>query len=254
MNPDPREGAPALRVAVAEDEPLARERLIRLLREAGCSVIVELPDGISLLAWLREGQPVDALFVDVHMPGASAFEALTELGPGQALPPLVFVSAFPEYALRAFEVMALDYLLKPVSPERLEQTLCRLRAGDASRLPERESAKPRSPGDRFPAKAGEGHVILDLQRVSHFEVIHEKVWAWVKGTQYRTTWRSLAEVEGAFSHSRLLRIQRHLLLRPEAILAVKPLSGGRASVRIAEGIDLEVSRDAFRVLKETLGL
>jgi two-component system LytT family response regulator/two-component system response regulator AlgR len=254
MNPDPGAGKSALRVAVAEDEPLARERLIRLLQEAGCDIAADLTDGLSLLAWLKGGHAVDALFVDVHMPGASAFEALTELGPDQPLPPLVFVSAFPEHALRAFDVMALDYLLKPVSPERLEQTLCRLRAGAASRAPGRESVKTRNPRDRFPAKAGEGHVILDLQRVSHFEVIQDKVWAWVKGTKYRTTWRSLAEVEDAFSQSSLLRIQRHLLLRSEAVLAVKPLFGGRACVRVGGGIDLDVSRDAFRALKEILGL
>lgn len=240
-----------LKVVVAEDEPLARERLLRLLREAGCEVVASLPDGPGLIDWLQRKETVDALFLDIHMPGGTAFETLAELEPGQGVPPLVFVSAFPEHALRAFEVKALDYLLKPVSPERLAQTLERLREGETSRP---RASAPRNPKDRFPAKAGEGHVILDLRRVTHFEVSQEIVSAWVKGTAYRTSWRSLAEVEAAFPEADFLRIQRHVLLRPEAVLALKPLFGGRTSARVGEGLDLEVSRKATPQLKVRLGL
>ncbi len=236
-----------LSIAVAEDEPLARERLLRLLKEAGCEIVADFSDGAALAAWLREPPAVDALFLDVHMPGATAFEALAE---ASNHPPLVFVSAYPEHALRAFEVRALDYLLKPVSPERLTETLTRLRDGE----PPRTSTPVRHPRDRFPAKAGEGHVVLDLRRVSHFEVAQGVVWAWVKGTPYRTSWRSLAEVEAAFPEADLLRIQRHVMLRPEAVLALKPLYGGRASARVGDGLDLEVSRTATPQLKERIGL
>lgn len=236
-----------LAVAVAEDEPLARERILRLLREANCAIVAEFSEGPSLAAWLQTRPVVDALFLDVHMPGASAFEALAEAGPG--FPPLVFVSAYPEHALRAFEVRAVDFLLKPVSSERLAETLARLRRGEPPRLP---TAK--GPADRFPAKAGDGHVVLDLRRVSHFELTQEVVWAWAKGCRFRTTWRSLAEVESAFPDAGLLRIQRNILLRPEAVLALRPLFGGRASVRIGDGQDLEVSRAATPPVKARMGL
>ncbi|HET8901660.1 MAG TPA: response regulator, partial [Holophagaceae bacterium] len=68
-----------LRVALADDEPLARARLSRLLREAGCEVIAELEDGAAVLAWLREAPPVDALFLDISMPGATGLEVMAEL-------------------------------------------------------------------------------------------------------------------------------------------------------------------------------
>jgi DNA-binding LytR/AlgR family response regulator len=167
---------------------------------------------------------------------------------------LVFVTAHPEHSLRAFDVAAVDYLLKPVEPARLARTLQRLRHGPA---PTAAKAEPQSlpvPTHRFPARAGEGHVFLDLRRVTHFEVISEVAWAWAQGKKYRTSWRSLAEVEGAFPGTPFLRIQRHILLRPAMVLALKPLFGGRAEVRLGEGIELEVSRTSAPKLKEMLGM
>jgi two-component system LytT family response regulator/two-component system response regulator AlgR len=103
-------------------------------------------------------------------------------------------------------------------------------------------------------KAGDGHVFLDLRRVSHFEVEDEVVWAWSQGQRHRTDWTSLGEVEEAFPAAGLMRIQRHLLLRPEAVLGLKPIDGGRATVRVGDGLDLEVSRSVTPKLKELLGL
>ena len=82
----------------------------------------------------------------------------------------------------------------------------------------------------------------------------EVVWAWVAGGRHRTAWTTLAEVETAFPGAGLIRIQRHLLLRTEAVLGLKPLEGGRASVRVADGVDLEVSRSVTPRMKEVLGL
>jgi two-component system LytT family response regulator/two-component system response regulator AlgR len=238
-----------LRVALADDEPLARTRLARLLREAGCEVKAELVDGPSVLAWLKEAPELDALFLDIQMPGATGLEVAVELEDCRNCPPVVFVTAHSEHAVRAFEAAAVDYILKPVSAERLAKCLARLREGGPKRL-ETAGAAPQ----RFPVKAGEGHVFLDLKRTTHFEVETEVVWAWAAGSRHRTAWTTLAEVEAAFSAARLLRIQRHLLLRPEAVLGLRPLEGGRASVRVGEGLDLEVSRSATPILKELLGL
>ena len=236
-----------LRVALADDEPLARTRLSRLLREAGCEVIAELEDGAAVLAWLRHAPAVEAIFLDIHMPGATGLEVMAELPPRL---PVIFVTAFAEHAVRAFEAAAVDYVLKPVSAERLAKSLARLRERPASPLPLHGAP----PGGRYPAKAGEGHVFLDLRRTSHFEVEDEVVWAWCGGTRFRTSWSTLAEVEQAFPSGGLLRIQRHLLLRPEAVLGLRPLDGGRAAIRIAEGLELETSRTATPRLKELLGL
>ncbi|HJW43520.1 MAG TPA: response regulator, partial [Geothrix sp.] len=104
-----------LKVLVVDDEPLARERLSRLLQEAGCDLIGELGDGVALLDWLKEPHEVDVIFLDIQMPGLSGLEVLAEVPDG---PPVVFVTAYSSYAVRAFELAAVDYLLKPVFEDR----------------------------------------------------------------------------------------------------------------------------------------
>ncbi len=243
-----------LRVALADDEPLARSRLGRLLREAGCEVAAELPDGPSLLAFLQDHPRLDAIFLDIQMPGASGLELAAEMREMSRPPAVVFVTAFSEHAVRAFELEAADYVMKPVSAPRLAQTLARLRPQEAPSSPHGPRTAPAAHPARFPVKAGEGHVFLDLKRVSHFEVEDEVVFAWSGGQRHRTDWSSLGEVEAAFPESGLVRIQRHLLLRPEAVLGLKPIEGGRAAVRVGDGLDLEVSRSVTPRLKERLGL
>jgi len=245
-----------LKVALADDEPLARTRLARLLREAGCEVLGELPDGPSLLAWLKDAPALDGLFLDIQMPGATGLEVVAEL-PSPL--PVVFVTAFSEHAVRAFDTHAVDYILKPIAADRLQRALDRLREG---RVPRRSAAELHAilPGGttRFPVRAGDGHVFLDLKKTTHFDVEDEMVWAHALGAgkpqRFRTPWTTLAEVEQAFPAAGLVRIQRHLLLRPEAVLGLKPIEGGRALVRVAEGVDLEVSRSVTPRLKELLGL
>lgn len=241
-----------LKVAFAEDEPLARERLARMLAEGGCEVAGAFRNGLELLEWLRAGNRPDALFLDIQMPGLSGLELLAEVPDA---PPTVFVTAFSEHAVRAFELAAVDYLVKPVFEDRLQKCLERL----GQRLvPALEPAQARSLGisvtERFPVKAGEGHVFLEFRRVSHFEVVENVVSAWSGGRSFRTAWTALREVEEAFPAAELVRIQRHLLLRPQAVLGWKSLLGGRASVRVAEGQDLEVSRNSAPRLRKLLGL
>jgi two-component system LytT family response regulator/two-component system response regulator AlgR len=237
--------------SLADDEPLARKRLGRLLREAGCEVLAEFAQGQEVLECFARGQEADALFLDIQMPGLTGLEVLAELTDP---PPVVFVTAHIHYAIQAFEAAALDYLLKPVAEDRLAKTLERLRHRE---IPRRKGAElaallPHG-GDRFPVRAGEGFVFLDLRKVTHFEVSEEVVYAW-SGERFRTNWTSLAEVEAVFPGEDLLRIHRHLLVRPSTISGFKPLLGGRGEVRVTGGKTLEVSRSSVPKLRSILGL
>jgi two-component system LytT family response regulator/two-component system response regulator AlgR len=234
----------ALRVLVAEDEPFNRRRLTRLLREAGCEVVAELEDGPAVLDWLARGEGVDALFLDIQMPGLTGLDVVADL-PRPF--PVVFVTAYAEHAVRAFEQAAMDYLLKPVTAERLGVSLQRLRA-----LAGREAgARPLGPA-RFPVKAGDGVVLVDLARTTHFEFEDDAVWAFA-GERMRTTWKTLAEAQAALG-ARVVRGHRHLLIRPEAVVGLKAGDSGRLHVRLAGGTELEVSRGAAPGLKARLGL
>jgi len=240
-----------LRVVLADDEPLARKRLARLLKEAGCDVVAELAGSAATLDWFVQDGGGDALFLDIQMPGLSGLEVLAEL---QDPPPVVFVTAHVQYAVQAFEAAAVDYLLKPVTEDRLSKTLERLRHHQIPRRrgPELAALIP-APSPRFPVRAGEGFVFLDLRKVSHFEVEDEVVYAWA-GDRYKTSWTTLLEIEQAFPEEGLMKVHRHLLVRPQAILGFKPLLGGRGDITVAGGRVLPVSRNAAPKLKSLLGL
>lgn len=242
-----------LRVALADDEPIALNRLGRLLREAGCEVVKEAGDGRELLEWMEREKPqLDALFLDIAMPSLSGLEVLAEL---ESPPPIVFVTANAEHAVQAFEHAAMDYLVKPVTAERLAKTLQRLQGGQVPRPTGSDLKALMPPGQvRFPVKAGEGKLLLELKRVTHFEVVDQVVWAHTGKQKFRTTWVSLTEVEDAFPQAGLMRIQRHLLLRPEAVIGIRSLPSGRRAVLVSDGVELEASRSAAHSLKQRLGL
>jgi two-component system LytT family response regulator/two-component system response regulator AlgR len=237
-----------LRVLVAEDEPFNLRRLTRLLREAGCEVVAELEDGPSVLDWLARGEPVDALFLDIQMPGLTGLEVSADL-PRPC--PVVFVTAYAEHAVRAFEQAATDYLLKPVTTGRLAATLQRLRARAGQEAGRQVEARPTGPF-RFPVKAGAGVVLVDFAKTTHFVFEDEAVWAFA-GERLRTTWKTLADAELALGH-RVVRGHRHLLIRPEAIVGVRAGDSGRLRARLAGGAEVEVSRGAAPGLKARLGL
>jgi DNA-binding LytR/AlgR family response regulator len=238
----------ALRVAVAEDEPMNLKRLVRLLESEKCEVVAVFEDGDAVLQWAQARPDVDALFLDIRMPGASGLDVLRALDPPL---PVVFVTAHAEHAVEAFDQAAADYLLKPVTAQRLEKCLDRLRARTAP-PPGHERPREGRPA-RYAVKAGEGVVFLDLAKTSHFEVVAGVVWAHAAG-RFQTLWKTLTEAEAALPGRGLMRLHRHLLVRPEIILGVKPLWGGRLLVTLPGGVELESSRGAVPKLKERLGL
>ncbi|GLH71302.1 DNA-binding response regulator [Geothrix rubra] len=238
-----------LRTLVVDDEPLARERLSRLLKEAECEVVGELGDGVSLLHWLKDPEPVDVIFLDIQMPGLSGMEVLAEVPDG---PPVVFVTAFSSYAVRAFELAAVDYLLKPVFEDRLEKCLQRLRDRLVRPLSPSELKTLLPPPVRFPIRAGDGEIYMELDLVTHFELENDRVWACRGQNRYLTRWAALAEVEQAFPEDGLLRIQRHLLLRPKMVKGIRPASVGRIKVMVAPKVELLVSRAMTPRAKECI--
>jgi DNA-binding LytR/AlgR family response regulator len=228
-----------LNALVVDDEPLARERLSRLLREAECTVVGELGDGLALLQWLQQPYEVDVIFMDIQMPGPNGMEVLAEI---PTCPPVVFVTAHSNYAVRAFELAAVDYLLKPVFEDRLAKCLQRLRDHLIRPLSPTELKTLLPPPVRFPIRVDDGEIFMELELITHFEVEDERVWACRGLNRYETRWTSLAEVEEAFPEDGMLRIQRHLLLRPQMVKGIRPTSVGRIKVLIAPKVELTVSR------------
>lgn len=238
-----------LKVAIADDEPLARERIIRMLKECGCEVIGEFQDGEDLLSWLRSGNEVDVIYIDIQMPGILGIDIIKYLPTGF---PVVLVTAHPEHAVDAFDVDAVDYLVKPIFKDRVERSVCRVR--ELLKAKNTDSRSSVTNVSKFPIKTSGGYVFVEIGKVLYFEVDKTAVWAWVGGKRCRTKWVTLSEVESTFPNLGFLRIQRQILLRPEKILGLRSLPGGRCKVLVGEGVELEVSRNMTPTVRAFLGL
>lgn len=239
----------ALRVAVAEDEPMNMRRLRRLLQECGCEVIASSENGLELEEWMTTHPEVDALFLDIQMPGLDGLSLRASLDPEI---PVVFVTAHAQHAVDAYELDAVDFLLKPATTERLAKSLAKVRRAlnRQRELPDEATGTE----TRYPVVAGSGMVFLDLAKTAFFEVEDQVVWAFA-GERFRTKWKTLGEVEAFFPDADLMRIHRHLLIRPAAVLGIRSSgNGNRVLVRMAGGAELEASRGATPKLKARLRL
>ena len=251
-----------LRVYLVDDEPLAVERLDRLLRELpGIEIAGSTTDAAAAIQFLNR-QPVDALFLDIQMPGMNGFELLERL---TAEPFVIFTTAYAQYALKAFEVNSIDYLLKPVDPEQLRRALGkleRLRGGPKPEwraLVEELAHKLRTPQtdypDRIASRVGERVYLVELASVTHFFAKDKLTYAVADGRSYAID-HSIAELERRLDPKRFVRIHRSLLLNLAWIGQVHSRFGGQMTVGLKDTkqTQLPVARDRARALKERLGL
>ncbi|HEX7979939.1 MAG TPA: LytTR family DNA-binding domain-containing protein [Gemmatimonadaceae bacterium] len=251
-------------VLVADDEPLARRRILRLLRaEPGVEVVAECKGGHSAVEQILARNP-DLVFLDIQMPDLDGFGVIAEVGP-ERMPAVVFVTAFDQYALRAFEVHALDYLLKPFEADRFHNTLVRARANLSPRREavypgeERlrrllaevlgiregvgEPAKATSPFfERVAVKTDGATRILQIADVDWFETDGNYVRVHVGKSAYliRSTANRLQE---ELDPRRFARIHRRFLVNVDRVVGLEPWFGGDAIVLLRDGSKLRLSRN-----------
>ena len=254
-----------LRAYVVDDEPGALKQVVQSLKSTGRVDVVGAATSPETALVEIPTREVEALFLDIHMPGMTGFELLQRL---TVSPLVVFVTAFDEYALQAFEAAAVDYLLKPVKRERVERTLERL---------ERRRADPSAAGvqavlerlarhyrdARVPAYADRISVDLGQQRTQLVETT--KITHFVaqgKGTLAMTVTgshlvdRALGELEERLDPRQFVRIHRSAIVNLAWVGEVRPELGGRLVVRLKDGAqtELQVARDRARAFKERLVL
>ena len=226
-----------------------QRRLVRLLQECGCEVVATFGNGLEVEEWMTASPEVDALFLDIQMPGLDGLSLRASIRPDL---PVVFVTAYAQHAVDAFNLDAVDFLLKPATTQRLAKSLAKVRR--ALRLGAEASEEETGTDSRYPIIAGSGVVFLDLAKTAFFEVEDQVVWAFA-GERFRTKWKTLGEVEAFFPDADLLRIHRHLLIRPAAVLGIRSTGNGdRVLVRMSGGVELEASRGATPKLKSRLRL
>jgi two-component system, LytTR family, response regulator len=259
---------PRLRVYLVDDEPVALRRLARLLSATGRAEVVGSASDPE--AALRElaATGVDALFLDIEMPGLNGFELLARL---TVPPPVVFTTAYDQYALRAFEVYSVDYLLKPIEAAGLGRALeklerARVGAGgcppELRRVIEELAAVMRGGREapylrRVPSRAGGRIQIIDLAAVTHFFAADKLTFAaTVEGDRKYVVDGSVAELERRLDPRQFVRVRRGVLLNLDYVAEVHGWFAGRVRVRLKDGrgTELVVARDRVRALKELLGL
>jgi len=239
------------RAVIAEDEQLLAVGLRDALAALwpGLEVAELVDDGIQALRAIEEHQP-DVLFLDIQMPGASGFELLERLPPGLRV---VFVSAYSEFALRAFEVNALDYLLKPVNPRRLAETIARLTKKDGARSGERRFLHPNDPLI-FPGTASSAsYRVVRVREIACILAARDSTEVVTADGRRTVVSRSLKEWEELLPERHFLRIHRSTMVNVDAVEKIEPWfhSAFRIHVRkLAE--PLVVSRRFASLLREKL--
>ena len=244
----------ALRVLIADDELLARRRLARLLAALpDVEVVGECQDGREVLARVHQGG-ADVVLLDIHMPHLTGMEAM-RLFPTEA-PYVVFCTAHPDHAVEAFDSGAVDYLLKPVEPARLQKALQRARSREAQRRFEEERAlhRPRGerPLDRLALPTRQGIVLVDPQQVTHALLGEGLVTVYTLTAQYLSD-ATLQELQARLPPS-FERVHRRALLNLEHVRQLEPLETGGYIARTVGGHAVEVSRQSARDLRRRLGL
>jgi len=237
-----------MRVLIVDDEAPARARLRQMLAtEENCEIAGEAETGTRAVELARELKP-DVILLDIQMPGASGIEVAASLP--RPRPHVIFCTAFEQHAVDAFELHALDYLLKPISRARLRQALDRAREGPASQTGV-DAAMAKSMQARFLARGGSRYVVIGEAQVVCFCSEGGLTRLVAEGGQY---WMdaTLNELESRLNPARFFRISRAAVVSLNAVEEVSPLVGGAGEVLLKNGRKLEVSRRRFRELLEAL--
>jgi len=257
-----------LRAYLVDDEPLAIERLERLLVSArGLRVVGHATDPTKALEFLNS-EPVDVLFLDIQMPGMNGFELLSRL---KAQPFVIFTTAFDKYALQAFEVNSIDYLMKPIEPEQLARALKKLDRLSPSTKPDWQqspelpvllkelAASLRGERHEYPrriaSRVGERISFLELDAVTHFIAQDKLTYAVANGRQHCVD-QSIAELEQRLDPAKFLRVHRSALVNVDWIHEVNSWFAGKVvlSLKDVQHTQIPVARDRVRILKTHLGI
>ena len=250
-----------IRALVVDDEPLARERVLSLLQqETDVEVVGECSDGGQAVSAIHQHAP-DLVFLDVQMPGCDGFEVIRNVGP-ERMPTVVFVTAYDEYALQAFEVHALDYLLKPFGKDRFQQTLRharealeRRRAGDLGRrlLALVHDVKPEPQrAERLVVKSGGRVFFLRTDEIDWIEAAGNYVRLHL-GTESHLFRETMNRMESRLDPRRFARIHRSRIVNTERIKELQPWFNGDYVVILRDGTRLTLSRGYREKLQQRLG-
>ncbi|MEZ5315949.1 MAG: response regulator [Vicinamibacterales bacterium] len=261
---------PVLRALVVDDEQLARDELCFLLGQVGdIDVVGQAADGIEALRLAGELRP-DLMFLDVQMPGLTGFEVARRMVEAGVLPQLVFITAYDQYAIEAFAVNAVDYLLKPVDVDRLEQTIERVRRRRQTEQPAsmslsaedlqrviRDAVQGRQERrDQLAVRVGDKFVLVQADEVVHASLVDESILVATTTMSGTSNYRTLDELQSRLDPDVFWRVHRSHLVNITRIKEIVPWFSRNYLLRMkdAKATEIPVSRAQTKRLREYLQL
>ena len=242
------------RAIIVDDESDARARLRRLLAAHAdqVEIVGEAADGISAVSTIESLSP-DLGFLDIEMPGLNGFQLLDSL-PRASWPLIIFTTAYDQYAIRAFEVHALDYLLKPVTKDRLGECLQRLAllSAELSRSRLDRARREQRPLERLLARSGAKQMIVQVQDVIAFEADDKLVFARTVNGRFMLN-VTLKELEERLDSEGFCRVHRQTIVQLRHARELHALAGGHYLLRLSDGSDVEVGRNFSRDFRARFG-
>lgn len=244
-----------IRAIVVDDEDLARDSLkLSLDKFKQIAIVDECSNGFEAIKSVKEHQP-DVLFLDIQMPKLNGFDVVELLA--DDTPNIIFVTAYDEYAIKAFDANALDYLLKPVSPERLKIAIERLEkkiaTQDKPNFDEifRNLSSNNLPLQRILVKENTKVYVIPADEVSHFEAQDDYVLIHTKEKSYLKNER-MSKLENELDSNRFLRLHRSFLVNIDFINRIESYSKDSKLVKLHNGVEVPVSRSGYEKLKQIL--
>ena len=250
MTPGPAKKIDAL---IVDDEELARHILRELLQShQEIGIVAECANGFEAVKAIAEQKP-DLIFLDVQMPKLTGFDVLELLDTDAAI---IFVTAYDQYAMRAFEVHAVDYLLKPVSRERFEEALERAknRIGEKMPVAQQLAAAARPPQqfvERFVVKDGTRVTLVPIDKLDYIEAQDDYVALATQGKKHLKQ-QTISSVEAGLDPSRFVRIHRSYIVNFERVTRIEPYGKDSRLAILMDGTRLPVSRSGYARLKSLL--
>jgi two-component system, LytTR family, response regulator len=246
-----------IRVTIVDDEELARQVLCEYLAShADIEVVAECANGFEAVKAIAEQKP-DLVFLDIQMPKLDGFEVLELVGSGTEI---VFVTAYDNFAIRAFEVHAVDYLLKPVGTERFEAALQRARERLSRELPHRPlpaaelAAAARPPSqyvERIPVRDGTRVFIIPVAKLDYAEAQDDYV-ALVSESKKHLKQQTISSLEAGLDPSRFMRVHRSYIVNLERVARIEPYGKDSHVAVLTNGAQLPVSKSGYARLRSFL--
>jgi two-component system LytT family response regulator len=245
-----------LRAIIVDDERMARTRLRRMLEhDPEVEIVAECADGLAAVSAVQEESP-DLLLLDIQMPGMDGFGVLEALG-AERTPEVVFVTAYDEHAIRAFEEHALDYLMKPVSPERFTKMLARVRERRLHAQPDQESLlemlaqrKAEARGTRLVVRSGERTTFVSPEEIDWVEAAGNYAILHL-GKRTHILRETMSGLETQLPGEMFCRVSRSAILNLRRVQELQSLSAGDHVAILSDGQRIGISR-SLREVEERL--